>query len=173
MPFSSKNRKLFYVFWPFIYTKMAFWGPENASFWKLVSKAKFTQQQNKVVSPVFESLIQLRLHTARLFTGVTTAFTVCNRIHTCLFSGLTTAFMENPCCVNRTGLDDKFSVMSYSAREPLFSTNARVQCVFMCGFSNLQWRWNELCIIWKFFSSWSCFCPFCVLCVTYALSNQI
>ncbi len=39
-------------------------------------QATFTQQQNTVVSPVFESLIRLRSHTVLLFTGVTTAF--CN-----------------------------------------------------------------------------------------------
>ncbi len=33
-----------------------------------------------VVSPVFESLIRLRSHTVRLFTGMTTAF--CNLTHT-------------------------------------------------------------------------------------------
>ncbi len=55
-----------------------------------------SQQQNTVVSPVFESLIWLRSHKVRLFMALTAAF--CNRIHTCTFSGLTTAFLEHTLC---------------------------------------------------------------------------
>lgn len=33
--------KTFYVFWPFIYTTIAFWGHENINFWKCVSEWKF------------------------------------------------------------------------------------------------------------------------------------
>lgn len=107
-------------FGPSLTRKWRFGGLKRQAFEKKVSKAMFTQQQNTVVSPAFESLIQLRLHTARLFTGVTTACTVCNRIHTCQFSGLTTAFMESPRCVNRTGLSRP------TARESRSSAQTRV-----------------------------------------------
>ncbi len=54
-----------------------------------VSEATFTQQQNTVVSPVFESLIRLHSHTICLFTEVTNAFH--GYVHFQLL-GLTTAF---------------------------------------------------------------------------------
>ncbi len=65
--------------------------------------ATFIQQQNMVVSPVFESLKRLCSHTVQLFTGVTTSF--CNRSQTYTFSGLTTCILETHvlCERNRTG----------------------------------------------------------------------
>lgn len=49
----------------------------TSRFLKLRDVAMFTQQKNTVVSPVFDSLIQLRSHTVQLFTGLTAAF--CNQ----------------------------------------------------------------------------------------------
>ncbi len=96
----------FEIDWPFILE----WSQRSAKDGLLLSaeknicfrerKATFTQQQNTVVSPVFESLIWLRSHKVRLFMALTAAF--CNRIHTWTFSGLTTAFLEHTRCVNGT-----------------------------------------------------------------------
>lgn len=44
--------------------------PENVQELQVM----FTQQQNTVVSSLFESLIQLCLHTVHLFTGLVTAY---------------------------------------------------------------------------------------------------
>jgi len=104
--------------------------------------AMFTQQ-NTVVSPLFESLIWLRSHRDQLFIFY-------NQTHTCTFSGLTTAFSENPHCVNGSWLDHYLSLTSYSAREPLCATQRRVYCLlwgFVCGFafSKLQQWIYDLC----------------------------
>ncbi len=121
-------------------------------------KAMFTQQQNMVVSPVFESLIQLRSHTERLFAGVTTAF--CNRTHTCKFSGLTTAFSEHTRCErNRTG---QLVVCHVIQRERATLPHKRATTVwfmFSCVFSVAYSDWEMSCVSSESFRSRQ----FCVL----------
>ncbi len=91
------------------------------------SMATFTQQQNTVVNPVFESLIWLRSHAVRLFTGVTTAF--CNRAHTCKFSGLNNRILGTHvlCERIRTGQLVVRHVIQHE-RETLCRTNERLPC---------------------------------------------
>lgn len=62
------------------------------------TKATLTQQQNMIVSHVFESLIWLYSHTVQLITGVALHSIIelfYNRTHTRKFSELRTSFLEN------------------------------------------------------------------------------
>ncbi len=97
------------------------------------------------LSILYESLIRLRSHTVRIFTGVTTAF--CNQTHTRKFSGLTTAFSEHALCEwNRAGQLIVGHVIKSERASLLHKCTSTVWCMFSCVFlvtygdGELSWK---------------------------------
>ncbi len=125
------------------------------------------------LSILYESLIRLRSHTVRIFTGVTTAFW--NRTHTRTFSGLTTAF--SLCERNRAGQLIVCHVIKSERASLLHKCASTVWCMFSCVFLVTYGDREMSCVSSESFRS-SVFqrsrsLKFCILRTIQMLSTQI